>query len=151
MQTTLVSNILRLEPIYVRFDNAMALTERDEDGGGGQIDASYAITVSVARPVQPGAYPKQTMIGVGEFALEGVRLGTAEQALIWDGAVRPCLVQTKSIDRPDGASTSIEVSMAVREIGTQVADAKRAQSQIKAVRDAVGPKIESTVDGLVAE
>jgi hypothetical protein len=143
-------SILRFEPTYARFDNAMALTGHGEDGAGGQIDAFYAITVSVARPVQLGVYPKQVMIGVGEFSLHGVRLGTPDPALNCDSA-RPCLVQTKSLDRPDGASTSIEISIAVREIGTHVSDATRAQAQIKAVRDAVGPRIKTVVESMIVE
>lgn len=55
-----------------------------------------------------GAYPKQVMIGAGEFSLQGVRLGTAEAALSCDGLAKSWLVQTRSLDRPDGASTSIE-------------------------------------------
>jgi hypothetical protein len=142
-------NMLRFEPVYVRFDNAMALTERGEGAAGGRIDALYTIAVSVARPAAPGGYPKQVTLGVGAFSLEGVQLGMGKSALMCGGP-KPCLVQTKSIDRPDDATTSIEFSVAVREIGTQVNEAKRAQAQIKAIKDAVGPKIRDAVEGVVA-
>lgn len=144
-------NIMRFEPVYVRFDNAMALTERGEGGAGGRIDALYAISASVARPATPGTYPKQVVLGVGEFSLAGVQLGTPKPALKCGSKDEACLVQTKSMDRPDSNSTSVEVAIAVREIGTQVNDAKRAEAEIKAIREAVGPKVQEYVGGLVAK
>ena len=130
-----VTSAFTLEPVYLRANNAMAVT-----GEGKPLKVSLAF-VGKAAKTDKGTN-KVDVFGQSTLSVPEVMIGKA---------VDPLPSATGLIPMPPDGATALELLVAVTESGSALPDDEKAKSELKTVSEAIGTFLKDQVKKLFPE
>jgi hypothetical protein len=134
-----------LRPIYLRMDNAVALTGAGTDEKPASIQANLAFTLSAAE-MDKG---KLSVVDVAKYSFPAFNLplGRTAQACRFNDPVMACEYESDLIRDPATDADAISIAASVKEIGS----AAKAEDRAKAGIDALKAISKPFFDAFVAE
>ena len=132
-----------LKPVYVKADNTVAITKKPDEGKTAKIDTSFTVSLKAIRPDAATRLPALSRIGEGVVSVANVDVGPEGKA--------SCLEECESSDlialprKYEGVSATFVTS----ELGRTGMNLDKRAAQVKALKEALGPILESELEDLV--
>ncbi len=134
-----------LRPVYLRMDNAVAVTGTGEDGKPASVQATLAFTLSAVE-VDKG---KDVVAEVAKLTFPTFKLplGRAAEACDLDDPLQACQYDSDLIRDPDASADAISLAASVKEVGSPANAEERAKAGIDALKAISKP----VFDAFIAE
>ena len=134
-----------ITPVYIKANNTVAVTKRPETGEAAKINVSIAVSVKAIGTDKNGL-PQLVAVGEGVTTVVNIDVGPNEKAVCvnncYSSDLVPYLTDSKKI---------ISVSFAITETGKLGIDLDEKLSEIKAIKEAIGPALKDSLNEYLKE